>query len=128
MEEKSNKWRARVGEEVRYTHNHKLVVVARAWSNADDMRAEVDPVFRDSASISTDYLLLCMDHSPDARRAVLTADANAWYEVMWYEYEFMRVIVPHAHLEAERRRMVTDEDPGGLPAPGDWARLREGDD
>lgn len=118
-----------VGEKVYYEMN--IVVVTRVWRNKATMDADCQSSFRDQQAISVDYTMWCDDETGDAKKNVEYWDTHAWYEIMWFDLDCFRVILPQSYLSSNRglgmpRSMVTEENAKpSWPAPSEWNSIRK---
>lgn len=122
----------KVGERTFFNDAMQHVVVTRVWIDKAAVDRDVKDVFRDQQAIATKYTQMCeAAKAGDGRskRNVECYDQHSWMEVMWFEHEFMRVILPQGFLQyyedARHKDMVTNEHPKGLPKPSEWDYLRE---
>ena len=111
------------------------VCVKRVWIDKAAMDKDVQPVFRDASQICAEYLgqVAASEEDNRAKHNVKSCNKHAWYEIIWYAHERMRVILPQTYLQSNRgprepRPMVTDADSGGLPKPSEWHKFEAGYD
>ena len=88
----------RVGEQAFYVDRVVHVRVERVWSDKVAMDEDVQRVFRDASQICCEYTMRQGSDDVASNALVEQWDTHAWYEVIWYEYDKMRQIVPQAML------------------------------
>jgi hypothetical protein len=87
-----------VGEAVFYVEEMSDVRVNRVWRDKVAMDLDVRHVFRDASQVCCEYTMRQGSDDVASKALVEQWDAHAWYEVIWYEYDEMRQIVPQAML------------------------------